>query len=97
LPDPIPEGAPAGSRAPSTAAVRIIYTNYRRETALRTVIPDSFWFGETEWHRGEQWFMDAYDVERHAIRSFALADIKSWSSSDKTNGSSGGDAFGIAA
>jgi predicted DNA-binding transcriptional regulator YafY len=66
--------------ARAATAVTIIYTNYRDETAPRTVIPDNFWFGETEWHRGAQWFMDAYDVERHVIRSFALADVKSWSS-----------------
>lgn len=97
MPGSSAQTAPAGSRAANAAAVRILYTNYRRETALRTVIPDRFWFGETEWHRGQQWFMDAYDVERHAIRSFALADIKRWSSSDDTNGFSNGDAFDIAA
>jgi hypothetical protein len=74
--------------ARATTAVRIVYTNYRNETAPRTVIPDTFWFGETEWHHGAQWFMDAYDVEHHTIRSFALADVQGWSSISETDAQS---------
>lgn len=79
MPDETVAPRESGMAAPAATAVRIVYTNYRGETAQRTVIPDNFWFGETEWHRGSQWFMDAYDIDRHAIRSFALADVKSWS------------------
>jgi hypothetical protein len=59
--------------------VSVLYTNYRGITALRRVIPRRIWFGHTDWHPGEQWILDALDVEKRAERSFAMADIKEWS------------------
>lgn len=59
-------------------AVRILYTNYRHETAVRTIIPERIWYGSTSWHPGQQWLLDAFDVEKGERRSFAVADIKSW-------------------
>lgn len=58
--------------------VRIVYTNYRGETAPRTIIPRRLWFGSTEWHPEEQWLLDALDVEKNEQRSFAVADISKW-------------------
>jgi predicted DNA-binding transcriptional regulator YafY len=60
-------------------AIGIIYTNYRGETAQRTIVPQRVWFGATEWHPEEQWLLDAIDLEKGAERSFALRDIKSLS------------------
>lgn len=59
-------------------AIKIVYTNYRGETALREVLPQRIWFGATEWHPEQQWLMDAIDVEKDAPRSFALRDIQSY-------------------
>jgi predicted DNA-binding transcriptional regulator YafY len=59
-------------------AVEIEYTNYRGESALRRVVPMRIWFGESEWHKGPQWFMDALDLDRQAERSFAMADVHRW-------------------
>lgn len=58
--------------------VRILYTNYRGETALRTIVPEKIWFGTTEWHHEPQWLMDAVDAEKQQIRSFAMKDIRAW-------------------
>lgn len=58
--------------------VRILYTNYRGETALRTVIPEGIYFGSTEWHPEPQWLLNALDVEKAQNRSFALKDIRAW-------------------
>ncbi|MBL8179991.1 MAG: hypothetical protein JNL64_00085 [Blastocatellia bacterium] len=58
--------------------VRILYTNYRGETAVREVIPKHLWFGETEWHSERQWLLSAYDLEKRADRDFAVKDIRSW-------------------
>ena len=58
--------------------VRILYTNYRGKTAERVVIPEKIWFGSTEWHPEPQWLLDAVDVEKGALRSFAMKDIQSW-------------------
>ena len=66
-----------------SAEVEILYTNYRGETSLRSIIPREIWFGKTEWHLGPQWFMDAYDIQRHAVRSFALKDIHRWETSEQ--------------
>ena len=58
--------------------VKIVYTNYRHQTAVRTIIPERVWFGSTEWHREPQWLLEALDVEKGERRSFAMADIKCW-------------------
>jgi len=60
--------------------VKILYTNYRNETAVRSIIPIKIWFGKTDWHPKEQWLLDAYDIEKQANRSFALIDVQKWDS-----------------
>lgn len=55
-------------------SVRFSYTNYRGETANRWVAPIRLWFGVSEYHTGEQWFMKAYDFDKAQKRDFALAD-----------------------
>lgn len=59
-------------------SVRILYTNYRGETALRRIVPERIHFGNTDWHPENQWLLDAVDVEKNAVRSFALKDIRAW-------------------
>jgi len=58
--------------------VIIDYTNYRGERDSRIIRPVRIWFGETEWHPGTQWLMDAVDVSKSANRTFALKDVHSW-------------------
>ena len=58
--------------------ISICYTNYRGETSIRKIIPLKIWFGKTDWHKEEQWLLDAIDVEKNVERSFALKDIKAW-------------------
>jgi hypothetical protein len=59
-------------------AVTVIYTNYRGETALRTIVPRRIWFGSTEWHPQAGWLLEAFDLEKQAERSFAMKDIRVW-------------------
>ena len=59
--------------------VTIRYTNYRGETGDRRIVPQRIRFGSTEWHREEQWLLDAFDIDRKADRSFAVKDILKWS------------------
>jgi predicted DNA-binding transcriptional regulator YafY len=59
--------------------VRILYTNYKGETAYRNIVPDKIWFGATDWHKEPQWLLDAFDLEKEAVRNFALKDIQKWS------------------
>ncbi len=59
-------------------AVKVIYTNWRGETAERSIIPVSISWGTTEWHPQEQWLLKVWDIERQAYRDYALKDIKEW-------------------
>jgi len=60
-------------------AVKILYTNYRGETALRVIYPNNMIFDETEWHPKKQWLLEAFDENKNAMRLFAMKDIKDWS------------------
>lgn len=51
------------------------YTNWRRDTSVRTVIPQRLWYGKNEWHPSDQWFLHGFDVEKNEVRDFALLDI----------------------
>lgn len=54
--------------------IKMIYTNYRGETSVRSVTPISVDFGTTDWHPEPQWLMTAYDNDKGAHRAFALRD-----------------------
>lgn len=58
--------------------VKILYTNWKGVTSYRNIIPESIEFKATEWHPEVQWILNAFDVEKNAIRGFALKDIKEW-------------------
>ena len=55
--------------------VKILYTNWKGETKYRNIIPKSIEFKSTEWHKEEQWILNALDVDKNADRAFA---IKEW-------------------
>lgn len=59
--------------------VVIDYTNHRGERSERRILPSAIRYAEAEWHPGEQWLMDAFDLEKKADRTFAMKDIHSWS------------------
>lgn len=56
--------------------LRFFYKNWRGDSAYRTIkgVP-VFWFGQTAYHKEPQWFIKAYDVDKDAVRDFALLDI----------------------
>lgn len=58
--------------------VRILYTNWKGETAYRNIIPMNIEYKSTEWHKEEQWILNAIDVDKNAERGFAVKDIKEW-------------------
>jgi hypothetical protein len=55
-----------------TQAVRALYTNHRGETAMRHFVPAGIWWGMTEQHPSEQWLMDCWDLDKEAVRTYAL-------------------------
>jgi predicted DNA-binding transcriptional regulator YafY len=58
--------------------VEILYTNYRGETTLRKIIPQQISFMSSQWHPEPQWCLEAFDLEKQALRYFTCRDIKSW-------------------
>ncbi len=59
-------------------AVRVRYTNWRGQTAERLIVPIEIYWGNTEWHKKDQWLLKVWDLERGAYRAYALKDIKEW-------------------
>ena len=55
--------------------LRITYRNWRGEVSERNIVPQSVWFGATEWHPEPQWLLSALDLDKGAVRDFALADF----------------------
>lgn len=63
---------------PSGKEVLIDYVNHRGEWGKRLIVPARLYFGEVEWHPGGQWLLEAWDVGKNALRTFAMKDIQSW-------------------
>ncbi len=56
--------------------IQFLYKNWRGEISTRTALPIKIWYGTTEWHPAEQWFIKAIDIEKGEERDFALLDMK---------------------
>lgn len=57
--------------------VTFVYRNWRGDVRERTVIPLDIEFTTNPHHDGPQWFLNAWDGEKDARRSFAIEDILS--------------------
>ncbi|WP_336801693.1 hypothetical protein [Kaistia sp. MMO-174] len=60
---------------PGEPPLEILYTNWRGESHLRTIIPRGVWYGATEWHPEPQWLLRAFDIEKQADRDFAMIEF----------------------
>lgn len=67
---------------PDTVLV-LEYTNHRGETATRRVRPIRLWRGSTPWHLEEQMLLDAHDLGKNEVRTFAIAGVLSWRIEDE--------------
>jgi len=54
--------------------IQFRYKNHRGEVSLRKVVPISLIFTSTDWHPELQWILHADDLDKGAMRSFALKD-----------------------
>lgn len=63
------------SEGETNQQIEFEYCNWRGASQLRRVIPKRIWFGESEWHSGSQWFLEALDVDKGQVRDFALMDM----------------------
>lgn len=55
--------------------IKITYTNHKNETTERLILPIGIWYGTTEWHPTEQWFLKAKDLDKGERRDFAMVHI----------------------
>ena len=58
--------------------VKIDYTNWKGQRRTRVILPIEMFFGKSDWHRGDQWLLNAYDFDATAQRTFAMKGIHSW-------------------
>lgn len=57
--------------------VRVSYTNWRNETAIRTIeLHGPVYWGATEWHPEPQWLVSGLDLDRGHYRVFAVAEMR---------------------
>ena len=57
--------------------IKDLVDNWKDEIAVRSVYGDSIkiYYGNVEWHDGDQWIMEAIDLDKNAVRHFAMRDI----------------------
>lgn len=51
---------------------KFAYLNHRGRTSQRRVTPLRFYYGSTTYYPEPQWLLHAYDLDKNAIRDFAL-------------------------
>jgi hypothetical protein len=55
--------------------LEIYYTNWKGEREIRRIVPLACYYGSNDWHKEPQFLMDAYDIDKKACRTFAMAYI----------------------
>lgn len=61
----------------SQAAI-IGYTNWKGRYGVRRILPLRIYWGRNQWHDEPQWLLDAQDLDKAAVRSFAVKHIVFW-------------------
>ena len=51
------------------------YTNHRGEHSTRRAKPEFIQWGSNEYHKDDQWILEALDLDKKAMRSFAMRDM----------------------
>ncbi len=55
--------------------IQFDYINHVGELARRSVMVESFSYGNTPYHGEHQWLLNAIDLDKKARRTFAMKDI----------------------
>ena len=58
--------------------VKVEYKNWKGETGIRSIIPLNIFYGNTEYHKEEQWLMKVWDLDKKDYRTYALRDVLKW-------------------
>lgn len=62
--------------------LQFTYTNYKGNTSVRNVVSPTIVWGTSEWHNEGKptWLLEAFDLDKQAIRGFAMDSILSYES-----------------
>lgn len=66
-------------------AIEVNYKNHRGEIRKRLIIPKTIHFGVTKHHPKPQWLLLCWDLEKKAMRDYALADCDFRMIGDRVN------------
>jgi predicted DNA-binding transcriptional regulator YafY len=55
--------------------VKVWYTNWKGERALRTITPLRVFYGSNQWHPEPQWLLEARDEDKQDLRTFSFAGL----------------------
>jgi len=69
------EGEALGRSKDRLPVLEFYYTNHHG-TLLRRVVPRNLGYGITEGHPEPTWFLQAWDIDRQAERTFVLTDMR---------------------
>ena len=58
-----------------TTSIKVKYKNWKGIISVRNIIPKNIYYGNTEFHTQEQWLLDVWDVDKGALRTYAMMDI----------------------
>lgn len=58
--------------------LKLLYKNWKGETSVRRVQPvGNLYWGQTEYHKEDQWLFDVWDLDKEDHRTYAFKDIVS--------------------
>jgi len=56
-------------------SIKVKYKNYQGNISIRNIIPQNIYYSHTEFHPEDQWLLEVWDVEKDALRTYAMMDI----------------------
>jgi len=60
---------------PVEIPIKVKYKNYQGITSIRNIIPQNIYYGSTDYHKEDQWLLEVWDIEKDALRTYAVMDI----------------------
>lgn len=60
---------------PEGIPIKVKYKNWQGNISIRNIIPQNIYYGNTQFHKEDQWLMNVWDVEKDAQRTYAMLDI----------------------
>jgi len=56
-------------------SIKVKYKNWKGEIGIRNIVPLFMRYGNTKYHKEDQWLMDVWDVDKDTERTYAMMDI----------------------